>query len=103
MTAVALQPGGDRSDMSFIGGGGGAGVARRPQAAAVAHRPEPILSRLQLRAEPEVAAVEVVVGAAAAGVRFPRSVRARAAAHGAWDRRGFRWSSRHTDASPLTT
>ena len=35
MTAVALQPGGDRSDMNFIGGGGGGGGGRgaAPQAA----------------------------------------------------------------------
>ena len=37
MTAVALQPGGERSDMNFIGGGGGGGggagrgARRRPR------------------------------------------------------------------------
>ena len=32
MTAVALQPGGDRSDMNFIGGGGGGGRGAAPPA-----------------------------------------------------------------------
>ena len=39
MTAVALQPGGERSDMNFIGGGGGGGRGRGRGAAAPALGP----------------------------------------------------------------
>ena len=76
MSAVALQPGGDRSDMNFIGGGGGGGRGaaprRRRRRARVAHQPAPIPSRPLPRGEPE--GVEVAVGAAAVAVQRHRSV-----------------------------
>ena len=103
MTAVALQPGGDRSDMNFIGGGGGGGgrgaAPARGATAPARWRPT--------GTDPEQAA------AARRRRRWTRrrtrrrgahrSVPARAAARGESDRRGFRSSSRHTDASPPTT
>jgi hypothetical protein len=54
------------------------------------HRPEPILSRPQPHAEPEVAEAEVV-DAAAGAERHHRLARVRAADRGAWGRKGFRW------------
>ena len=69
MSINALQPGGDRSDMSFIGGGGGGGGrgaapaagARGAGPAARAVRPRPVRPPLILRPAAVVAVADGVV------------------------------------------
>ena len=107
----ALQPGGDRSDMNFIGGGGGGGGGAAPRARRGGRGPA---RRRPTGTDPEQAAAARGAGGGGGGggggrgggrggAMRRRSVRARAAARGASARRGFRSSSRPTDASPPTT
>ena len=108
MTANALQPGGERSDMNFIGGGGGGGRGAAPAPAraraAGGAPPAPVPRRPQPRGP----------GAGRWRRRWRRArrrtrrdpaarARARAAARGASGRRGCRSSSRRTAASRPTT